>query len=131
MVERLARFKVWRPEKAHSAPRLEFRGSAHDRGYDAKWGRLSEAYRRKNPFCEECERWGDDAVAADLVDHILPVRDFPLSRLSWGNLQSLCSHCHGIKGQMEAFARDRGKLRDLPSWVKNPEQRPRQFQRPR
>lgn len=103
------------------------RGNSTERGYDYIWSKLSTRFRRKHPFCRFCEQRGFEARPADVVDHIIPVRDRPDLRLTWSNLQSLCAACHAFKGKLEAHARDRGLLDLLPEWCANPESRPRKF----
>jgi len=76
----------------HAPQRWGFRGSASARGYDRPWRELSERKRAVNPVCEHCH-----AAPADCVDHIVPIRVRPSSRMSWGNLQSLCQRCHDLK----------------------------------
>jgi hypothetical protein len=120
-------FKLTSAPMALSARKLTggggYRNSPRERGYDAKWDRLSVAYRKKNPFCLFCEQKGR-ATLTDLVDHILPVVDFPDLKHSWKNLAPLCRHCHGRKTAMEAEARKDGRLEILVEWVKNPNSRP-------
>lgn len=103
-----------------------FRGSPRERGYDAKWDKISLQFRRRHPFCILCEQRGLDTLT-DLVDHIIPVVDRPDLRYDWENLCSLCRRCHGKKYQMEVFAREHGLLDVLPIWVRAPERRPAQF----
>lgn len=74
------------------------RGSSTARGYDARWRRLSERYRRLVPWCElrfpDCAR-----VAAD-VDHRIPIRAG--GRSVWANAQSTCRPCHAQKTRLDA-----------------------------
>lgn len=102
------------------------RGSPRDRGYDAHWDRLSLMFRRAHPFCLWCELAGRDTLTA-LVDHVLPVQDFPGLRYSWKNLEALCVPCHGLKATMEIYARANGLLMSLPEWCADPMSRPLQF----
>ncbi len=54
------------------------RGSAADRGYDARWQRAAKAYLAASPLCRYCEAgaWGDEPriTPATLVDHFHPHR---------------------------------------------------------
>lgn len=70
--------------------REELRGSSVERGYDARWNRISKMYRAQHPVCEHC----NDA-ASDDVDHIVPFKGIndPL-RTDMNNLQALCRSCH-------------------------------------
>jgi len=59
---------------------LHHRPSAHERGYDSKWRRLSKLYLQSHPLCIECHRHGR-LVEATVVDHIVPHRGEP--KLMW------------------------------------------------
>jgi len=77
----------------------ETRGTAAQRGYDAYWVRVRDAYAREHPLCEDHLERGE-TVAMTLVDHKIPL---PYGeRLDPKNLRSLCDPCHGAKS-----ARDR------------------------
>jgi 5-methylcytosine-specific restriction protein A len=67
------------------------RGSTTARGYDEPWKRLRIAFLKRHPRCVEC------GAPANEVDHVKSVRDFPLLRLAWKNLQALCKPCHSRK----------------------------------
>lgn len=98
------------------------------RGYDHIWSALSTRFRRKNPFCRFCDQEGRDAVPADVVDHIVPVTDGPNLRLTWSNLQSLCSvHHNGVKRRLEEIARKHDAIDRLPEWCANPGSRPKRM----
>lgn len=103
-----------------------YRGSPRERGYDARWDRLSIAFRKRHPMCAWCEQQGRDTLTA-LVDHMIPVVDRPDLKHEWSNLMALCVHHHGQKGVMEVYARENGLLDKLPEWCRNPETRPVQF----
>lgn len=61
----------------------------------ARWQKLREYKKQRNPLCEECLRHGR-ITPMSLVDHIVPIEAggavFDLT-----NLQSLCSACHNAK----------------------------------
>ena len=63
-----------------------------------KWRKLSIAFRKRNPLCENCEKKGL-ARPADLVDHIEPAKLRPDLFFSWRNLRSLCQTCHNKIGE--------------------------------
>lgn len=106
------------------------RKDAGRRGYDHIWSKLSDRFRRKNPFCRFCEQQGRDATPADVTDHIIPVQDAPDMRLKWSNLQPLCDHCHnGLKRRLEEHARSTDQIDMLPRWCEEPETRPRKLGR--
>jgi len=71
------------------------------RFYHSKaWRKLSEQYRYKQPCCEQCLKDGI-VRKADVVDHIVELRDDWSKRLDESNLQSLCHSCHYKKTQAE------------------------------
>lgn len=82
------------PEKVRESYRKHDRkrGSASERGYDAKWNRLSKAYLGKHPLCEHCEKRGILRTAS-LVHHVKPLRQGG-ERLNTNNLVALCRQCH-------------------------------------
>lgn len=101
------------------------RGSANSRGYDHDWNQLSLWWRRRHPFCAECEAEGHPGVPVDVVDHQIPVADAPDRRLDPTNLWSLCAHHHnGLKARLERYARQHGLIDMLPTWCRCPELRP-------
>lgn len=86
---------------ARHGPAREARGSAAERGYDARWRKARLAFLAAHPLCAECERAGR-VTPARVVDHVVPHRGD--QRLFWdeGNWQALCDHtspfdCHGAK----------------------------------
>lgn len=125
------------PEIFRAAPKAgrvlksarEKRSSPRVRGYDARWDRLSVAWRRANPLCAECEK-ADLLRQATVVDHIIPVADREDLRYSPDNLQSLCDACHnGLKRDMEREARSLGDLGVLQAWCKDVSSRPPHLRR--
>lgn len=106
-------------EKARLAPA--------DRGYDPRWSGVSEKFRKRHPFCAECERRGF-VILASVVDHIIPVRCRSDLRLDWKNLQALCHRCHnGWKRRLEAYAISKDLVDMLPEWCADPSSRPSRF----
>lgn len=73
------------------------RGTAHERGYTARWRRARARYLWEHPLCVECEREGRVEPARD-VDHIIPVSG-PNDPLFWdeSNWQGLCHSHHSTK----------------------------------
>ncbi len=72
------------------------RGSASERGYDARWRRARRMFLARYPLCKECQAEGK-TVAAEVVDHIVPHKgDYSLF---WDekNWQPLCKRHHDIK----------------------------------
>ena len=122
-------FKRWAPK---AQPRFfkkedRFRGSAQDRGYDWAWQRLSGAYRKDHPFCEECDHWGRVEPMV-YVDHMVPIRIDPEKRLDPENIWSLCARCHHqFKFRLERYAETAHQTQHLQDWCRKPETRPKAF----
>ena len=80
------------------------RGSASQRGYDARWARYSKQYRKDNPLCVRCLEDGilNSIEHGGHVDHIQPVTG-PDDPLFWEptNHQGLCRSCHSAKTASE------------------------------
>jgi len=85
----------------------ERRGSAAQRGYDARWRRLRDAHLAREPLCRMCQR-SDRVSAAVLVDHITPIADGG-AVLDDANLQSLCRRCHDNKTATDLARRRAGE----------------------
>ena len=66
----------------------EQRGSAQDRGYDARWAKVRLAQLRESPVCQHCH----DAVAV-LVHHVKPIAEGG-DVYDPNNLLSVCASCH-------------------------------------
>lgn len=62
------------------------------------WTKLSKLYRYKNPCCEMCLK-ENKIVKADVVDHIVELKDCWDKRLDESNLMSLCHFHHNPKTQ--------------------------------
>lgn len=75
------------------------RGSAHSRGYGARWRRLREQVLNREPLCRSCLLEGRVTSAAE-VDHIRPKALGGGDELE--NLQPLCKHCHSAKTVLES-----------------------------
>jgi 5-methylcytosine-specific restriction protein A len=83
------------------------RGTAHARGYDARWAKASDLHRKQHPFCQYCEAgaFGPARVsAADCTDHLYPHRGDPLLfwRAEWW--VSACNDCHNGPKQVAEHA---------------------------
>jgi 5-methylcytosine-specific restriction protein A len=89
------------------------RGTAAQRGYDARWQRYRREYLIEHPLCVNCLRANPPVIReATVVDHIKPHKgDY---KLFWSpsNHQALCKQCHNIKTASEdgAFGNEK-KLR--------------------
>ena len=74
----------------------------------ASWRKLRKSVMIKHDWlCANCEREGKYRVA-DVVDHIIEVKDDWGKRLDSNNLEPLCHTCHNIKTQRERRLRDNG-----------------------
>jgi 5-methylcytosine-specific restriction endonuclease McrA len=103
------------------------RGSRQSRGYDADWERARLIHLSKEPLCRESGFRGI-VVVADLVDHIIPVRDRPDLRLVSSNFCSLTQRMHDTwKRKLEAEARRLGDITLLVQWMADPATRPLRF----
>lgn len=69
------------------------------------WKNLSYLYRLNNPCCEKCLKAGM-IRKADVVDHIIEIRDDYDRRLDETNLMSLCHSCHNKKTAIEKRKRN-------------------------
>lgn len=72
------------------------RGTAAERGYDARWQKARMAYLVRHPLCINCQ-WNGKMTPATVVDHIIPHRGD--MNLFWDeeNWQPLCKDCHDRK----------------------------------
>ena len=72
------------------------RGSAEERGYNARWRKARKAFLQEHPLCAECLKAGK-LTPATVVDHIIPHRGN--QELFWNaeNWQPLCKECHDQK----------------------------------
>jgi 5-methylcytosine-specific restriction endonuclease McrA len=103
--------------------------SPKDKGYDAKWRRYSEVFRRKYPFCAFCLQAGRTTLVVigrtGVVDHKWPVS---AGGSFWDpeNHHSLCNEHHsGLKARLEALAKESGQLHMLQRWCDDPGSRPK------
>ncbi len=80
---------------------MRIRVPTAQRGYGARWQKVSRAYLLAHPDCVRCEKQGVKTPAR-VVDHIIPHKgDW---RLMWdmvGNWQALCKRCHDVKTATE------------------------------
>ena len=83
------------PEHSAESPD-RLRGSAAERGYDAKWRRARKRFLQRHPLCANCLSQGV-LTPATVMDHIVPHRGD--HRLFWDeqNWQPLCKACHDRK----------------------------------
>jgi 5-methylcytosine-specific restriction protein A len=75
----------------------KFTGRANSKIYDSKrWRNISIKKRTVTPFCEECEKNGIITIA-NVVDHVVEIKDNPKLAYTWSNLRSLCHGHHNTK----------------------------------
>lgn len=92
---------------SHVQQLLGKRDRAHDRAYDrwrsddvakrirstARWRKVRELKRRRDPLCEDCAERGATEPMTE-VHHLVPVRERPDLAFVMTNLRSLCDPCH-------------------------------------
>lgn len=76
------------------AVRVEYRQTARQRGYDARWEKFRKWFLSKpeNCVCKDCER-----VASVHVHHIKKLRDYPKLKCVESNCMGLCGVCHAVR----------------------------------
>ncbi len=94
--------------KQHRPPRvkgrrLARRPSPSKRGYGARWQRIRRRVLDERMWCADLfshhRSMGPSAVAATIVDHIVPLRDGGTN--DDANLQCLCASCHSRKTALQ------------------------------
>src|SRR6478672_12423342 len=72
------------------------RGKTAERGYDAAWRGLRDAYLREHPLCEcdECQAGKLRITPAQVVNHRIDIAERPDLRLEWSNLQAMSKQHH-------------------------------------
>ena len=83
------------PEHSAESPD-RLRGSATERGYDAKWRRARKLFLQRHPLCANCLSQGI-VTPATVVDHIVPHRGDRALFWEENNWQPLCKNCHDQK----------------------------------
>lgn len=78
----------------------EERGTAAQRGYDARWRKARKRFLMRNPICVECKKSGMLGVAT-VVDHVVPHKGDPILFWDQSNWQGLCEHHHNKKTATE------------------------------
>jgi len=88
--------KILKPLYHPRHKQIDTRG-ANERGYTYRWQQYAKQFLREHPLCARCEKEGV-TEAAEVVDHIIPVRG-PYDSLFWvaSNHQALSARCHSIK----------------------------------
>jgi 5-methylcytosine-specific restriction enzyme A len=78
----------------------EYRGTAHQRGYDRRWQKARAAYLLEHPLCAYCRHMGK-VRAATVVDHVTPHKGDMVLFWNRDNWQPLCKTCHDSLKQKE------------------------------
>jgi 5-methylcytosine-specific restriction endonuclease McrA len=133
VIDRPPTFQKWLPPRSVAKPVKAFaerQKPDRNKFYDSRWDRLAIAFRKRHPFCDECEKNGNDTVLAQVTGHIIPARDDPDLRLDWKNLRSLCTRCNAVMAVIEEHARKHGLTKKLPEWCEDPQTRPLKFRPP-
>lgn len=113
--------KVFRPGGSKTQAELDHaydnrRGSARERGYDARWDRASAAFKMRYPLCLGCQAVGR-VTATFLVDHVVPHRGDKTAFWNEALWQAACEwHGNAIKQQLEALY-SRGKITKDDLWL--------------
>jgi 5-methylcytosine-specific restriction protein A len=82
------------------------RESSWRRGYNTQWQKVRDMFLHTHALCEmDCKDKGL-VVAAEVVDHIIPIAERPELRLDPSNLRAACKPCHDRRTAREqGFAR--------------------------
>jgi 5-methylcytosine-specific restriction protein A len=72
------------------------RGTARERGYDARWAKASRQHLAEFPWCERCRAQGRMTLA-ECTDHIRPHKGDMALFWDPSNWQSLCLRCNTLK----------------------------------
>lgn len=84
----------------------QHRGSAHERGYDRRWGKARSLHLAANPLCIGCLAVGRFEPAT-VVDHIEPHEGDQARFWDAGNWQSSCAWHHDlVKQKLELMWRE-------------------------
>ena len=68
--------------------------------YSHAWSKVRRYHISGEPLCVKCKEMGE-IRAADVVDHIIPIRVDPDRLLDADNLQSLCHYHHQVKSAQD------------------------------
>jgi 5-methylcytosine-specific restriction protein A len=64
-----------------------------DKRYKTKrWQKLRLVMLGQSPICNHCQE-----AAANVLDHVVPVRHDPARFWDTTNMQTLCTRCHNVK----------------------------------
>lgn len=93
--------------EAHTKANEARRGTAHQRGYDARWRKARLEYLARNPLCAKCTDEGH-VTAATVVDHRVAHKGD--QQLFWdeSNWQPSCKPHHDSRVDEGDFGRAHG-----------------------
>ena len=79
------------------------RGSAHQRGYGARWQKASAAFLRAHPLCQcqDCQEGKLRTRASQVTDHRIPHRGDMALFWDSSNWQAMAKECHDRKTARE------------------------------
>lgn len=80
----------------HAKQQDRQRGTAQERGYDARWRAARAVFLGEHPCCHVCLAEGR-AVAATVVDHVIPHKGDPILFWDRANWAPLCKRHHDQK----------------------------------
>lgn len=82
--------------KPKRSQKLVVRETSWQHGYDDDWQKLRLAFLAEHPLCQcdQCKEGELRLTRANVVNHIIDIRDRPDLRLVWDNLQAMNKHCH-------------------------------------
>jgi 5-methylcytosine-specific restriction enzyme A len=83
-------------KRAQRQPYDERRGTAHERGYGARWQKARKLFLSAHPICRRCEKDGR-LTPARVVDHIVPHRGDAVLFWDRSNWAPMCTPCHDRK----------------------------------
>ena len=99
------RAKQYRPNSVTPRqPTEEARGTRHQRGYTARWSRVSKAYLLSHPLCVLCAE-KNRITAATCVDHIDGLGPLGTRGYDEDNFRALCTRCHNSRTAKDRHAK--------------------------
>ncbi len=92
------------------------RGSASARGYNHRWARAADGFRKRNPLCIGCLALGR-SVAAVLVDHVEPHQGDTKKFWDKSMWQPSCRWHHDVVKQRLEVLWKAGSIQDTDLWL--------------
>lgn len=78
---------------AHEGRNDRRRGTAHERGYDARWRKYRKGYLAEHPLCVSCRQEGR-VTPATVVHHKVPHKGDQVLFWDPSNHEASCAPCH-------------------------------------